>query len=106
MKDQIAAIVNTDEKEISLNFINVQTQRYMRLWIVFLGINFATCLVNGCLLERQQFEQHKMRAHLYNCLQKGELTMFPIAKERVPRKVVKSTDTIYTHLLGLPNARR
>ena len=51
-------------------------------------------LANGCLTERQLFEQNKMRTHLYNCLRKGELTMFPIAKQRVPRKVAMSNDTI------------
>ena len=35
-----------------------------------------------------------MRAHVYECLQKGELTIFPVVKERVPKKAVKSTDTI------------
>ena len=38
-----------------------------------------------------------MRKHMYTCLQKGELTMFLIVKERVPRnwrKAVKSTDII------------
>ena len=35
-----------------------------------------------------------MRSNLYKCLQKGELTIFPIVKERVPKKAVKSTDTI------------
>ena len=52
------------------------------------------CVANGCLPERQLFEQNKMRTHLYNCLKKGEQNMFPIAKQRVPRKVVKSNDTI------------
>ena len=92
-KDQIAAIVNTDEREITLNFIDVQKQRGTCDCGLF-SMAFATCLANGCLPERQVFDQNKMRTHLYNCLRKGELTMFPITKQRAPRKVVISNDTI------------
>ena len=66
VKDQIAAIVNTDEKEISLNFINVQKQRGACDCGLF-SLAFVTCLANGCLPERQLFEQNKIRTHLYYC---------------------------------------
>ena len=93
VKNQIAAIVNTEDKEIELNFIDVQTQKGTCDCGLF-SLAFATCLVNGCLPEKQLFAQDRMRAHLYECLQKGELTMFPVVKERKPKKAVKSTDTI------------
>ena len=65
VKDQIAAIVHTDKREISLNFIDVQKQRGTCDCGLF-SLAFATCLVNRCLPERQLFEQNKMKTHLYN----------------------------------------
>ena len=40
--------------------------------------------------QKQLFDQRHIRNHLYTCLQKGELPMFPIANERNP-KITEST---------------
>ena len=56
-----------------------------------LGFRFK---VYGCLLEKQNFDQTKFRKHLYNCFVDGELTLFPTVKERMPEKIIKSTDTV------------
>ena len=92
-KEQVAAIVHTDNKDITLNFIDAQMQRGTYNCGLF-SLEFATCHANGCLPEKQLFDQGKMRNHLCECLQKGELTMFPIMKERTPKKVIRTVDTI------------
>ena len=93
VKDQVAAIVCADEKEITLNHIDVQNQQGTCDCGLF-SLAFAACLANGHQPEKQLFDQTKFRKHLYHCLVKGELTMFPTVKSRVPKKVIKSTDTI------------
>ena len=93
VKEQVAAIVHTDKKEITLNFIDVQMQRGTCDCGLF-SLAFATCLANGFLPEKQLFDQGKMRNHLYECLQKGELTMFPVMKERTLKKVIRAVDTV------------
>ena len=93
VKDQVAAIVCADEKEITLNHIDVQNQRGTCDCGLF-SLAFAACLANGQQPEKQHFDQTKFRKHLYDCLVKGELTLFPIVKERIPKKIIKSTDTI------------
>ena len=93
VKEQVAAIVHTDKKQITLNFIDAQMQRGTCDCGLF-SLAFATCLANGCLPEKQLFDQGKMRNHLYECLQKGELTMFPIVKDRTLKKVVRAVDTV------------
>ena len=63
------------------------------MWVFALA--FATCLVNGIAPEKQQFDQEGMRKHLYQCLEKGELTMFPIKKGRLPKKGLRTVKTQY-----------
>ena len=91
-KSQIAAIIHTDSKDITLNVIDVQMQRGSGDCGLF-SLAFAACLASGC---QRLFDQGKMRNHLHKCLQKGELTMFPIMKERKPKKVIKAVHTVST----------
>ena len=53
------------------------------------AVAFAeTALANGIPPGKFTFDQSKMRKHLYACLQKGRITMFPTMKERrIPVKV-------------------
>ena len=67
IKDQIAAIVNTNDSEITLNFIDVQKQRGTCDCGLF-ALAYATCLVNGESPEHQMFDQDKMQTHLYNSI--------------------------------------
>ena len=55
VKEQVAAIVHTDKKEITLNFIDVQTQRGTCDCGLF-SLAFVTCFANGCLPEKQLFD--------------------------------------------------
>ena len=94
IKKQIAAIVLSDRSEITLNFVNVQTQSGTCDCGLF-ALAFATSIANGIQIapERQQFDQGQMRKHLHKCFEKRLLTPFPVKKQRVPKKVT-SMDTI------------
>ena len=89
LKEQVASIVSTDKKEITLNFIDVQVQRGTCDCGLF-ALAFATCLAYGCLSEKHCFDQGRMRNHLHDCLKNGELTMFPVVKERTSKKRIKN----------------
>ena len=58
------------------------------------AIAFATALVNGIQPAQLNFHQDAMRKHLYNCLEKGELTMFPLGKKTRRVKPITSVDFI------------
>ena len=55
------------------------------------AVAFATALANGIQPERLEFEQDRMRKHLYRCFNQDALSMFP-ASRREPQATVQSTD--------------
>ena len=79
-KKEIAAIVCSKENTITLNMKNVQLQ--------------ATALANNINPCECCFKQDAMRDHLPCCLESGKLTMFPLVKRQMPRKVVRHVDII------------
>ena len=50
------------------------------------AIAFATALALGEKPELFSFEQSKMRTHLRQCLEKGEMEMFPVSRKRRVKK--------------------
>ena len=79
--NQIAAILCTPKKEIKVNYIDVLLQEGFSDCGVF-AIAYATALAygkqpGGCFLE-----QRVMRTHLTQCLQRQDISMFPVKKTR------------------------
>ena len=95
-KKQVAAIVCSKENTITLNMRNVQLQAGGSDCGVF-AIAFATALANNINPCECCFKQDAMRDHLQCCLESGKLTMFPLVKRRMPRKVVHHVDIIEFH---------
>ena len=96
VKNQIAALLSTPSKEISLKFVSVQKQQGGCDCGLF-AIAFATALVTGQNPGGIIFDQSKMRRHLYSCLNKGRLEMFPILERKKP--AISSTDILPVHCL-------
>lgn len=91
-KKQIASIISSNEKEIKLKMINVQKQLGGCDCGLF-AIAFATTLATGNQPEQCFFDQAAMRRHLYECLTKQEMSMFPHKPRRITR-MVKQEDTL------------
>ena len=72
-KKQIAAMLASEQARIDVKMMNVQRQEGGSDCGLF-AIAFATALVNGIQPAQLNFHQDAMRRHLYNCLEKGELT--------------------------------
>ena len=82
---QIASLINTTESEISLHFIDVPVQAGTCDCGLF-AIAFATALATGMHPGEFQFNQQEMRRHLWQCLEKGKIKMFPFIRRRRSRK--------------------
>ena len=76
-----------------MKMMNVQRQEGGSDCGIF-AIAFAITLVNGIQPAQLNFHQDAMRKYLYNCLEKGELTMFPLGKKTRRVKPIKSVDFI------------
>ena len=94
VKKQIARIIQSAKPVVTLNFVNVQTQTGTCDCGIFV-LAFATCLVNGISPESLVFDQSKMRNHLYQCMQRQEITNFPLQKGgKNIRRQNKSVDSM------------
>ena len=106
-KAQIASLLTTQEAAIRVKFMDIQMQSGGYDCGLF-SIAFATALVfgeqPGCFL----FDQKKMRAHLFHCFERQQMSMFPIMKRRCTGCKVKSVDYIpvycMCHMPELPNS--
>ena len=78
--------------QIEIKIIDVQRQKGTSDCGLF-AVAFATALANGIQPERLEFEQDRMRKHLYRCFNQDALSMFP-ASRREPQATVQSTDII------------
>ena len=62
------------------------------------AIAFATALALGEKPELFFFDQWNMRAHLRQCLESGEMKMFPVLrKRRVKKSAVKTTEEVQVY---------
>lgn len=83
-KQQIAAILNTSEPQIKIEFANVQTQPNLRDCGLFAVAN-ALAICAGQSPENLLFDVKSMRGHLAKCLGNGKLQPFPARQRRTPR---------------------
>ena len=104
VKQQIAAILFTEQNTIDLKVMDVQMQSGSANCGLF-AIAFAIALVSGVQPGSVVFDQKSMRKHLHDCLQQGRLSVFTILKQRrTPvHSRLKATDSI--HVLHLQNAQ-
>jgi len=106
-KAQIANLITTEESAINVLLMDVQMQSGGYDCGLF-SIAFATALVFGKQPEHFLFDQQKMRAHLIECLERQELSMFPIKKRRCTGFKMKAVNEIpiycICHMPELPNS--
>ena len=76
-KQQIAAILFlTDHKKITVNLVDVQIQDNGSDCGIY-SLAFATSLCCGDDPSKIHFVSHKLRKHLFNCLENQKMTLFP-----------------------------
>ena len=80
-KEQIAAILFSEEHTISLHFKQVQVQRGHADCGLF-AIAFATALCSAKYPTEINFIQHQLRKHLQKCLVERDITGFPQTRKR------------------------
>ena len=90
IKAQIASLLHTKAKEITLNFINVHIQAGGSSGCGLFAIANATALAFGNSPGNFQYHQEKMRQHLWQCFEKREMALFPVRKRR------RSPDAVVT----------
>ena len=88
-RKQIASLLDCEGKKIYVKIMDVQFQKGGHDCGLF-AIAFATALSNGVSPGKCTFKQQEMRKHLYECLNKGELLMFPLVKGVKDQAKVKS----------------
>ena len=69
LETQIASLIQTEEPEISLKFVDVPVQAGTYDCGLF-AVAFATALALGIRPKECQFNQPEMRKHLFKCLEK------------------------------------
>ena len=91
---KIAALLATEQPELTLNFMDVSVQSGSNDCGLF-AITFTTALALGEKPELFFFDQSKMRVHLQQCFERGKMQMFlVIKKQRVKKSSVKTTEVI------------
>ena len=98
-KEEIAALLCTTEKSITLQFMNVHRQVGSNDCGLY-SLAYATALCNGMDPTACIFDQEEMRPHFFKCIMGSRvLTPFPILKQRraspKPKKV--EAISIYCH---------
>ena len=96
VKRQIAALLATKHKIITLKHMDVQMQSGTYDCGLF-AIAFATALVHNEHPGKFLFNQDSLRQHLMKCLELGEMTMFPVKRTRRNAGRIKSKDIIEIH---------
>ena len=81
VKKIVAALLFTRQPKITLIFVDVQMQCGAQDCGLF-AIAFATTLCFGKQPGQLTFNQDEMWAHLLYCLEKQEMSMFPVKRER------------------------
>ena len=92
VKEQIASLLYTQEKEIKLKCMNIQKQSGSNDCGIFAVAN-ATLLSLGINPGKYLMNQGLMRSHLYECFIEGKMTIFPWIKERRDKEKFRE-DTI------------
>ena len=98
VQKQIAALLQTKQKEIKVNIMNMQIQSGTCDCGLF-ALATATSLINGTLPGAITFKQYEMRQHLYNCFRAGRMTPFPVLKTRRAGAKIKYSEAIPIHCI-------
>ena len=95
LQQQIAALLHTEEKTITLKFAKVSMQTNGSDCGVY-AIAFATALCLGKSPQKLIFDESRMRPQLIKCLADGSFTMFPVRQTR-RQAAMKATKHIAVH---------
>ena len=90
---QIACFLNCNTSTLTLNYANVCYQKRSHDCGVY-AIAFAASVCHGKDPTLIKYNQSKMRKHLIQCLQNGNITEFPSKSRRRRGKKVKTTKVI------------
>ena len=93
---QIATLLASPSRHITLKFVDVQMQSGTYDCGLF-AVAFATALVLGCNPGQYFFNQRSMRKHLWSCIKNQKISIFPVIKERRGKQKVKATQQISLH---------
>ena len=97
-KQQIACLMRVSEPNLTLTFADVQMQAGGSDCGAF-ALAFATAICYGHSPGKFHFDQQCMRAHLIECLEKKQFTMFPIRKARRQGSKIKSSEIVPVHCI-------
>lgn len=94
-KDQICALLNTDQDTINVQFVNTekQTNRYD---CGLYAIAYATSVCLGENVSQLKYHSKEMRPHLKHCLETGTMTTFP-SSQREQEPLSRDPELIYVH---------
>ena len=94
-RKQIASILATNEKKITVRFPTVQTQCGGSDCGLF-ALAFAASLCSGENPSTVSYIQHSLRSHLLSCLQNRAITLFPRrSRKKLPRAHDKVSYKVY-----------
>ena len=86
VKSQVAALLHTSCKSITLEFVNIHLQAGGSDCGLF-AIAFMTALAFGISPSSCLFDQQAMRPHLIKCFEQGAMEIFPILRLRRPNQI-------------------
>ena len=96
--EEIAALLNTPEKSITLQFMNVHRQDGSNDCGLY-SLAYATAICSGMDPTAYTFDQKEMRPHFFKCIMNANVTPFPVLRPR--RAILKPNKTerfsIYCH---------
>ena len=98
-KEEIAALLCTPKKSITLQFMNVHRQVRSSDCGLY-SLAYATAICNGIDPTACTFDQEEMRPHFFKCIMGSRvLTLFPILKQRRASPKPKKVEgiSIYCH---------
>ena len=90
----VADLMQSQEKQLSIEFIDVQKQRGGSDCGLF-SLVFITSICNGQDPAKQVYDQTAMRNHLQQCIERGQMAPFPSSASRKPEQTVTKTIKIY-----------
>ncbi len=79
--NEICAILCSPARQIILNFPNIQKQKGGNDCGLF-SIAYATTLCTGLSPSKVNYDQSKLRKHLYDCIQNNNLSLFPSSRSQ------------------------
>ena len=94
-KDQICALLNTDQDTINVQFVNTEKQTNTNDCGLY-AIAYATSVCLGENVSQLKYHSKEMRPHLKHCLETGTMTTFP-SSQREQEPLLCDPELIYVH---------